>query len=1045
MSGLMPVSRDTGRAGKVTGVGTGQSTIVFTGLSKATTQGGGNLIGEVGNSIGGLSHRKTSFGDDGDSCFEITTPEGDPKNDLALNLDMICENVTAENESSTKFCNSVLKEGGGLVKKSGFVSKIDVKKDYHKNMMTFDQIDEQEELDCRCYADASPGSKESKGTGDETIGSEIFRSEKTGNSDYSRAETSSFSRKRKPNRLRSQTSSQNSQNSKNSHKDKSGFSKKDTGKNFVAHSNSIASKSDSKTSAGHPISEDPQPAISHGSESGEYPAKKNYTPSKFSKTDTVFNPLTTLKGSSIDTPINQKPSIARTDTIFNPKSKNIVINNYSRLDSCFNPPTSDTTGINGLSRENTLLHGNQDSRVSANFGILPSESPEPIEFADPANNEEKTETKTTKESSSIKTEKTCGRTIQEETKTSTTTTIVKGTNETYKLKTITIEKKEIDISAESERKLTRKNTFGGDELGDSWETAGFKSQEEKGGRLGSLDSPAIHPVKFVAGGIKDNITFCPDNRSSSHHQGMEDSLSFVDRSGIPSMNSWDQACLDLKSPEGRSGKRGSKKKSTFEAGDRLRALQGSENSEASHKWGTKSEKNSSKNLQSTRQKRKPSTVKIPTLSPTLDLHIPLRAVAKRPNKLFEELGPMTDHQGTESKSKKGDRSKTAIKSKHVILNTSDIDDELAGMDDLVMEFDINHTQRVSVNKILSANALKREISTKEVPVITRRDRGPSGLVQMQGPKDVRASKRNILTAQEKSISTPTDQANSLPSEDEFPNGSPKNFLELGKIDVVPISSASISRRIPDMDRGYSAAIIYSQASDDDPFRESDPVHGNDTLRPQLGISELDLESNAHQKAASLMMFSDEDLPKDEISGNNTNIHKRNRKFIESTHIWTPSPGLNGSLSKADSPFGIDFGSEHKIRNESTFSKPGENDPNRSQIKQSQIRIRKSPMHVPKLQNSNRNLQFLKTKLDGFDPKPIIFKKRNSKRGWADQQSILPERRSGFGQGNSLQSRVHKSISRPHQSIGRVNLYNQKMPNIIPPDTPPPATSDYENP
>jgi hypothetical protein len=101
ISGLIPISRDKGWAGKVTGVGTGQSTIVYKNLSKATTQGWPSQIFEDQNSKIGLCHRMTSFGDGGDSCFDVT-PEGDGKNDLSLNLDVICENITGENEPSSK-------------------------------------------------------------------------------------------------------------------------------------------------------------------------------------------------------------------------------------------------------------------------------------------------------------------------------------------------------------------------------------------------------------------------------------------------------------------------------------------------------------------------------------------------------------------------------------------------------------------------------------------------------------------------------------------------------------------------------------------------------------------------------------------------------------------------------------------------------------------------------------------------------------------------------------------------------------------------------
>jgi hypothetical protein len=268
-------------------------------------------------------------------------------------------------------------------------------------------------------------------------------------------------------------------------------------------------------------------------------------------------------------------------------------------------------------------------------------------------------------------------------------------------------------------------------------------------------------------------------------------------------------------------------------------------------------------------------VKIPSLSPTLDLHIPLSAGAKKPNGIFEDLSPKTDDEDTESKSKSGEGSKIAIKSKQVILTTSDISDELAGMDSLVLELEINHSQHVSANKITSINSSKREISTKEIPVITKIDSGPGGLIQMQGPNDMETSQQNILTAQEKSASAPIDDANSLPSESEFQIGSPKNFPIFRKNNVVPDSTASIGIRIPDMDTGYRAAIIYNQVSDHDPFRECDWFNKKATLE----VSELYLGCNAHQKAASLMMFSDEDLQEVGDIGIKSTTHKRNPKVV----------------------------------------------------------------------------------------------------------------------------------------------------------------------
>lgn len=88
-------------------------------------------------------------------------------------------------------------------------------------------------------------------------------------------------------------------------------------------------------------------------------------------------------------------------------------------------------------------------------------------------------------------------------------------------------------------------------------------------------------------------------------------------------------------------------------------------------------------------------MKIPSLSPTLDLLVALSAGTRKPNGIFEDLSPKTDDEDTESKSKSGEGSKIAIKSKQVILSTSEIGDELASIDSLVLEFDINHVQHVS--------------------------------------------------------------------------------------------------------------------------------------------------------------------------------------------------------------------------------------------------------------------------------------------------------------------------------------------------------------
>lgn len=301
---------------------------------------------------------------------------------------------------------------------------------------------------------------------------------------------------------------------------------------------------------------------------------------------------------------------------------------------------------------------------------------------------------------------------------------------------------------------------------------------------------------------------------------------------------------------------------------------------------------------------------------------------------------------------------------------------------------------------------------------------------MQAPHNMRASQRNILTAQEKSSSAPIDHTNSLPSESEFQIGTPKNFLEFGKNDLVPYSSASIAIKIPDSDLGYRSAIIHSLASDDDPFRESDSFNKKDTLE----ISELDLGSNAHQKAASLNMFSDEDL-RDGDFGNKTITHKQNPKFVVQTRDGTPLAPLGESVSKAKSPFGGDFGSENQINKEGTSSKLGEDTPNESQTKQTLISIRKSPMHVPKMQNEDKALLWAKKKQECSDKKQIIFKKRNSTSRPDDQKSISPEKRGPSGQGHSIRS---------PKPIGRFTIYRQKMPNIIAHDqSPPPITEIYE--
>jgi hypothetical protein len=335
----------------------------------------------------------------------------------------------------------------------------------------------------------------------------------------------------------------------------------------------------------------------------------------------------------------------------------------------------------------------------------------------------------------------------------------------------------------------------------------------------------------------------------------------------------------------------------------------------------------------------------------------------------------------------------------VILTTSDISDELAGMDSLVLELEINHSQHVSANKITSINSSKREISTKEIPVITKIDSGPGGLIQMQGPNDMETSQQNILTAQEKSASAPIDDANSLPSESEFQIGSPKNFPIFRKNNVVPDSTASIGIRIPDMDTGYRAAIIYNQVSDHDPFRECDWFNKKATLE----VSELYLGCNAHQKAASLMMFSDEDLQEVGDIGIKSTTHKRNPKVVEQTRDWTPLAALGESVSKAESPFGGDFESEHQIRKEGAFSKPGEDTLNESQTIQTPISIRKSPMHVPKMQNEDRALLWAKKKLESSDKKRIILKKHISTSRPADRNSILQEKRGPTGQGHSIRS------------------------------------------
>lgn len=76
-------------------------------------------------------------------------------------------------------------------------------------MMTFDQIDEQEELDLRFHGESSKGSIESKRTIDKNIGSVVLRNEKPGISDFSRAEASKFRSVDTSNPPQGETSSQN--------------------------------------------------------------------------------------------------------------------------------------------------------------------------------------------------------------------------------------------------------------------------------------------------------------------------------------------------------------------------------------------------------------------------------------------------------------------------------------------------------------------------------------------------------------------------------------------------------------------------------------------------------------------------------------------------------------------------------------------------------------------------------------------------------------------------------------------------------------------
>jgi hypothetical protein len=52
---------------------------------------------------------------------------------------------------------------------------------------------------------------------------------------------------------------------------------------------------------------------------------------------------------------------------------------------------------------------------------------------------------------------------------------------------------------------------------------------------------------------------------------VENSFSFVDKGGIPSINSCDQAFHDGKSPQEGSNKKGLQKKPTFEVKDRQQA------------------------------------------------------------------------------------------------------------------------------------------------------------------------------------------------------------------------------------------------------------------------------------------------------------------------------------------------------------------------------------------------------------------------------------------------------------------------------------------